>query len=32
MTDEDFWRRQIELFIEQERLLHEPPLQLSQQY
>jgi Ser/Thr protein kinase RdoA (MazF antagonist) len=32
MTDEDFWRRQIALFIEQERLLHEPPLQLSPQY
>ena len=32
MTDEDFWRRQIALFIEQERLLHEPPLQLSPQF
>lgn len=32
MTDEDFWRRQIALFIEQERLLHQPPLQLSPQF
>lgn len=32
MTDEDFWRRQIALFIEQERLLHAPPLQLSPQF
>ena len=32
MTDEDFWRRQIALFIEQERLLHLPPLQLSPQF
>lgn len=28
MTEEDFWRRQIVLFTEQERLLQEPPLQL----
>ncbi|ERK05408.1 YihE protein [Pantoea sp. AS-PWVM4] len=32
MTDEDFWRRQITLFTEQEKLLHEPPLQLSPQF
>ncbi|MDE1189060.1 MAG: serine/threonine protein kinase [Pantoea sp.] len=32
MTDEDFWRRQIVLFTEQEKLLNEPPLQLSPQY
>lgn len=32
MTDEDFWRRQIVLFTEQEKLLHEPPLQLSPQF
>lgn len=32
MTDEDFWRRQIALFIEQEKLLHQPPLQLSPQF
>lgn len=29
MTDEDFWRRQIGLFTEQEKLLHEPPIQLA---
>ena len=28
MTEEDFWQRQIAIFIEQERLLQEPPLQL----
>ena len=32
MTDEDFWRRQIALLIEQERLLHEPPLRLGPQF
>ena len=32
MTDEDFWRRQISLFTEQEKLLQEPPLQLTPQY
>jgi len=32
MTEEDFWRRQISLFIEQEKLLHEPPLQLHPQF
>lgn len=29
MTNEDFWRRQISIFTEQERLLQEPPLQLT---
>nr|WP_314425882.1 serine/threonine protein kinase [uncultured Erwinia sp.] len=28
MTDEDFWRRQISIFNEQDKLLQEPPLQL----
>jgi len=28
MTDEDFWRRQISIFDEQDKLLQEPPLQL----
>ncbi|MFS2225336.1 serine/threonine protein kinase [Pantoea sp. B65] len=28
MTDEDFWRRQISIFDEQNKLLQEPPLQL----
>lgn len=28
MTEEDFWRRQIALFTEQERLLREPPVRL----
>ena len=32
MNDEDFWRRQIALFTEQERLLQEPPLQLVPQF
>ncbi len=32
MTDEDFWRRQIALLNEQERLLHEPPLRLGPQF
>lgn len=32
MTDEDFWRRQISLFTEQEKLLQEPPLQLTPQF
>ncbi len=32
MTDEDFWQRQIVLFTEQERILHERPLQLISQY
>ncbi|WP_312240801.1 serine/threonine protein kinase [Pantoea sp.] len=32
ITDEDFWRRQISLFIEQEKLLQEPPLQLTPQF
>ncbi|MEN5018328.1 serine/threonine protein kinase [Erwinia sp. Eh17-17] len=29
MTDEDFWRRQISTFNEQNKLLQEPPLQLA---
>lgn len=29
MTDEDFWRRQISIFDEQDKLLQEPPLQLT---
>ncbi|MGJ0194206.1 serine/threonine protein kinase [Pantoea sp. RRHST58] len=32
MTDEDFWRRQISQFTEQEKLLQEPPLQLTPQF
>ena len=32
MTDEDFWRRQILQFIEQEKVLREPPLQLTPQF
>lgn len=28
MTDEDFWRRQISIFDEQDKLLQQPPLQL----
>lgn len=32
MTDEDFWRRQILQFIEQEKVLREPPLQLAPQF
>lgn len=32
MTDEDFWRRQISLFTEQDKLLQEPPLQLTPQF
>lgn len=32
MTDEDFWRRQISLFNEQDKLLQEPPLQLTPQF
>ncbi|RAP71744.1 regulator of disulfide oxidoreductase A domain protein [Candidatus Erwinia dacicola] len=29
MTDEDFWRRQISIFNEQDKLLQESPLQLT---
>ncbi|PKH19102.1 serine/threonine protein kinase [Enterobacterales bacterium CwR94] len=32
MTDEDFWRRQIAIFQEQNRLLQEPPLQLMPEF
>lgn len=32
MTDEDFWRKQISQFTEQEKLLQEPPLQLTPQF
>ncbi|PZD58743.1 stress response kinase A, partial [Pantoea ananatis] len=32
MVDEDFWRRQILQFIEQEKVLREPPLQLAPQF
>ncbi|KQN63234.1 MULTISPECIES: serine/threonine protein kinase [unclassified Erwinia] len=32
MTDEDFWRRQISIFTEQDRILQEPPLQLMPGY
>ncbi|MGV3345204.1 serine/threonine protein kinase [Enterobacteriaceae bacterium LUAb1] len=32
MTDEDFWRRQIAVFQEQNRLLQEPPLQLTPEF
>ncbi|OQP34866.1 serine/threonine protein kinase [Pantoea latae] len=32
MTDEDFWRRQISQFTEQEKLLQQPPLQLTPQF
>lgn len=32
MTDEDFWRRQISQFTEQEQQLHAPPLQLTPQF
>ncbi len=32
MTDEDFWRRQISIFTEQDKLLQEPPLQLMPEF
>lgn len=32
MTDEDYWNRQIQSFLEQARVLQEPPLQLTPMY
>ncbi|MDI4749858.1 stress response kinase A, partial [Salmonella enterica subsp. enterica serovar Anatum] len=32
LTGEDYWQRQTTTFIEQTKILHEPPLQLTPMY
>lgn len=32
LTDEDYWRRQITVFLEQLKVLQEPPFQLTPMY